>query len=86
MRILDKTNKDAHASHSLFNPSERVQDWDTPILIIQGGRDFRVPIGQGLEAFQAAQLQGIKSRLLFFPEENHWVLDYQNSLIWHKEF
>jgi dipeptidyl aminopeptidase/acylaminoacyl peptidase len=82
----DKTNKDAHASHSLFNPSERVQDWDTPILIIQGGRDFRVPIGQGLEAFQAAQLQGIKSRLLFFPEENHWVLDYQNSLIWHKEF
>lgn len=82
----DKGNKDAHASHTIFNPSERVQDWSAPILIIQGGIDFRVPIGQGLEAFQAAQLQGIKSRLLFFPEENHWVLDYQNSLIWHTEF
>ena len=82
----DKNNKDAWASHTIFNPSERVEDWDTPIMIIQGGLDFRVPIGQGLEAFQAAQLQGIKSRLLFFPEENHWVLDYQNSLIWHTEF
>ena len=82
----DKGNKDAHASHTIFNPSERVQDWRSPILIIQGGIDFRVPIGQGLEAFQAAQLQGIKSRLLYFPEENHWVLDYQNSLIWHTEF
>ena len=55
-------------------------------MIIQGGLDFRVPIGQGLEAHQAAQLQGIKSRLLYFPEENHWVLDYQNSFIWHTEF
>lgn len=82
----DKNNKDAWASHTIFNPAERVEDWDTPIMIIQGGLDFRVPIGQGLEAFQAAQLQGIKSRLLYFPEENHWVLDYQNSLIWHTEF
>jgi dipeptidyl aminopeptidase/acylaminoacyl peptidase len=82
----DKNNKDAHASHTIYNPAERVQDWDSPIMIIQGGLDFRVPIGQGLEAFQAAQLQGLKSRLLYFPEENHWVLDYQNSLIWHTEF
>lgn len=82
----DKNNKDARVSHTIFNPAERVEDWDTPIMVIQGGLDFRVPIGQGLEAFQAAQLQGIKSRLLFFPEENHWVLDYQNSLIWHTEF
>ena len=82
----DKNNKDAWASHTIFNPAERVEDWDTPILVIQGGLDFRVPIGQGLEAFQAAQLQGIKSRMLYFPEENHWVLDYQNSLIWHSEF
>ena len=82
----DKDNEAAQKSHTLFNPTEYVQDWTAPILIIQGGRDYRVPIGQGLEAFQAAQLQGIKSRLLFFPEENHWVLDYQNSLIWHTEF
>ena len=69
-----------------FNPVEHVHKWNAPILIIQGGKDFRVPIGQGLEAFQAAQLQGLRSKLLFFPEENHWVLDYQNSLIWHSEF
>jgi len=82
----DKDNKAAQKSHTVFNPAERVEDWTAPILVIQGGLDFRVPIGQGLEAFQAAQLQGIKSKLLFFPEENHWVLDYQNSLIWHTEF
>lgn len=82
----DKDNKVAQKSHTLFNPAEHVEKWDTPIMIIQGGKDFRVPIGQGLEAFQAAQLQGIKSRLLYFPDENHWVLDYQNSVIWHSEF
>lgn len=82
----DKENAVAQKSHTVFNPAERVEDWSAPIMIIQGGIDFRVPIGQGLEAFQAAQLQGIKSKLLYFPEENHWVLGYQNSLIWHKEF
>lgn len=82
----DKDNKAAQKSHTGFNPSEHVEKWDTPIMIIQGGKDYRVPIGQGLEAFQAAQLQGIKSRLLYFPDENHWVLDYQNSFIWHTEF
>lgn len=82
----DKSNKVAQQSHNVFNPAEHVEKWDTPIMIIQGGKDYRVPIGQGLEAFQAAQLQGLKSRLLYFPDENHWVLDYQNSLIWHSEF
>ncbi|HEX5553177.1 MAG TPA: prolyl oligopeptidase family serine peptidase, partial [Chitinophagaceae bacterium] len=56
------------------------------ILIIQGGIDYRVPIEQGLEAFQAAQLQGIKSKLLYFPEEDHWVLHPQDALVWQKEF
>ena len=82
----DKDNKVAQKSHTVFNPAEHVEKWDTPIMIIQGGKDYRVPIGQGLEAFQAAQLQDIKSRLLYFPDENHWVLDYQNSFIWHTEF
>ncbi len=82
----EKENKAAQKSYTLFNPVEHVEKWNTPILIIQGGKDYRVPIGQGLEAFQAAQLQGIKSKLLYFPEENHWVLDYQNSLVWHREF
>jgi dipeptidyl aminopeptidase/acylaminoacyl peptidase len=82
----EKDNEIAQKAYTVFNPAERVQDWDSPILIIQGGKDYRVPIGQGLEAFQAAQLLGLKSRLLYFPEENHWVLDYQNSVIWHSEF
>jgi dipeptidyl aminopeptidase/acylaminoacyl peptidase len=82
----DKDNAAAQKSYSEFNPVNFVDQWDTPILIIQGGKDFRVPIGQGLEAFQAAQLQGIKSKLLYFPEENHWVLSPQNSLVWQREF
>ncbi|MFT5860661.1 MAG: dipeptidyl aminopeptidase/acylaminoacyl peptidase [Flavobacteriaceae bacterium] len=82
----DKDNAAAQQSHTAFNPAEHVAKWNTPMLIIQGGKDYRVPIGQGLEAFQAAQLQGVRSKLLYFPEENHWVLDYQNSLIWHTEF
>ena len=76
----------AAKSYNQFNPINMVQKWDTPILIIQGGRDYRVPIGQGLEAFQAAQLQGIKSKLLYFPDENHWILSAQNGVIWQKEF
>ena len=82
----DKANAAAQKTYAEFNPINFVDKWDTPILIIQGGKDFRVPIGQGLEAFQAAQLQGIPSRLLFFPEENHWVLSAQNSLVWQREF
>jgi len=82
----DKDNTAAQKSYNEFNPINFVDKWDTPILIIQGGKDYRVPIGQGLEAFQAAQLQNIKSRLLFFPEENHWVLQAQNSLVWQREF
>jgi len=82
----DKTNKVAQRSFTEFNPVEKVDKWDTPIMIVQGGKDYRVPIGQGLEAFNAAQLRGIKSKLLFFPEENHWVLSIQNALVWQKEF
>lgn len=82
----EKDNKDATKTYTEFDPSNMVSKWDTPILIIQGGKDYRVPIGQGLEAFQAAQLHGLKSRLLYFPDENHWVLNPQNSIIWHTEF
>lgn len=76
----------ASKAYNEFNPINMVEKWDTPILIIQGGKDYRVPIGQGLEAFQAAQLRGIKSKLLYFPEENHWVLSAQNGVIWQREF
>lgn len=82
----EKDNKVAMKTYDEFNPSNLINSWDTPILIIQGGKDYRVPTGQAFEAFQAAQLKGIKSRLLYFPEENHWVLKAQNGLVWQREF
>ena len=82
----EKDNAAAQKTYTTFNPMNAVEKWNTPILIIQGGKDFRVPIGQGQEAFQAAQLRGIKSRFLYFPEENHWVLKPQNAQVWQREF
>ncbi|MCV9930254.1 S9 family peptidase [Flavobacterium sp. LS1R49] len=82
----EKDNAIAQKTYTIFNPINHVDKWNKPILIIQGGKDFRVPIGQGQEAFQAAQLRGIKSRLLYFPEENHWVLKPQNAQVWQGEF
>ena len=82
----EKDNKIAQKTYTVFNPASHVEKWNAPILIIQGGLDFRVPIGQSQEAFQAAQLRGIKSRFLYFPEENHWVLKPQNAQVWQKEF
>jgi len=73
-------------SYTDFNPSNFVSKWSAPIMIVQGGKDYRVPIEQGLQAFQAAQLQGIKSKLLYLPNENHWVLHPQNAIAWQREF
>jgi dipeptidyl aminopeptidase/acylaminoacyl peptidase len=82
----DKKNAVAQNSYMKFSPSNFVDKWNTPIMIIQGGRDYRVPIEQGLQAFQAAQIRGIKSKLLYLPDENHWVLSAQNALVWQHEF
>lgn len=82
----ENENAEAQEAYEKFDPSDLVDKWNTPIMIVQGGKDFRVPIGQSLEAFQAAQLRGIKSRLVYFPDENHWVLTAQNALVWQKEF
>lgn len=82
----DKSNEKAQKSYGAFNPINHVDKWNTPIMIIQGGKDYRVPIGQSLEAFQVAQLKGIKSRLIYLPNENHWVLGTQNAMVWHSEF
>lgn len=73
-------------TYNEYNPIKYVDKWNTPMLIIQGGRDYRVSIEQGLEAFQAAQLNGVKSRLLYLPDENHWVLSAHNALVWQREF
>ena len=82
----DKKNLAAQKHYTQFNPINYVDKWNAPILIIQGGKDYRVPIEQGMQAFQAAQLRGIKSKLLYLPDENHWVLTAQNALIWQREF
>lgn len=82
----DTNNTVAQKAYNEFNPINLVSKWDTPILIIQGGKDYRVPIEQGLSAFQAAQLLDIKSKLLYFPDENHWILQPQNAIVWQTEF
>lgn len=73
-------------TYTAFNPIKHIDKWNTPILIYQGAKDYRVPVGQGLAAFQVAQLKGIKSRLVYMPDENHWVLSGQNALVWQHEF
>jgi len=82
----DKKNAAAQKAYNQFNPLNYVDKWNAPIMIVQGGKDYRVPIEQGLQAFQAAQIRGIKSKLLYLPDENHWVLSAQNALIWQREF
>ncbi len=69
-----------------FSPHRFVQNWKTPLMVIHGEKDFRVPYDQGLQAFTAAQLQGVPSRLLMFPDEGHWVLQAQNGVLWQREF
>ena len=82
----EKENAVAQKSYKEFNPIEKITEWDTPILIIHGGKDYRVPEEQGFQAFTAAQLRGIKSEFLYFPDENHWVLQPQNGLLWQRTF
>jgi dipeptidyl aminopeptidase/acylaminoacyl peptidase len=82
----EKNNAVAQKTYAEFDPSSKVGNWDSPMLILHGGKDFRVPEGQGFEAFQALQLKGIKSRLVYFPEENHWILQPQNGVVWQREF
>ena len=65
------------------NPVNFVQNWRTPMLVIQGALDFRIVDAQGLATFNALQRRGIPSKLLFFPDENHWVLRPANSIQWH---
>ena len=77
---------EVEADYRRFSPHRFVQNWKTPLLVIHGEKDFRVPYDQGLQAFTAAQLQGCKSRLLMFPDEGHWVMQPQNGLLWHREF
>ncbi|MDA7874297.1 S9 family peptidase [Rhodopirellula sp.] len=73
-------------AYAKFSPHKFVGKWKTPLLVIHGQKDFRVPVTQGMEAFTAAQVQGIPSRFLYFPEEGHWVLSPQNGVVWGRVF
>ena len=81
----DKDNAAAQRSYS-FSPHKYVQNWDTPILIVQGEKDYRVPAEQGMAAFNAAVLRGVPAEMLYLPEENHWVLQPQNGILWQRVF
>jgi dipeptidyl aminopeptidase/acylaminoacyl peptidase len=72
--------------HYANSPSSMVTKWHTPILCIHGGMDYRIPYEQGMAAFNAAQMMGVPSKLIIFPEENHWILKPQNALFWHRNF
>ncbi|AWV06629.1 alpha/beta hydrolase family protein [Marilutibacter maris] len=71
------------AGYEKFNPVNHVEDWRVPMLIVHGQLDYRIPVEQGIAAFTALQRQGIESKFLYFPDENHWVLKPQNSVQWH---
>ncbi len=75
---------DHAANYEQFNPVLHVQDWKVPMLVIHSEKDFRIPVEQGIAAFTALQRRGIPSQLLTFPDENHWVLKPQNSVMWHE--
>ncbi|MBS0229635.1 MAG: S9 family peptidase [Proteobacteria bacterium] len=77
------TPYDNPEGYQRYNPANFVKNWRSPILVIHGQQDFRIPVEQGIAAFTAAQRRGIESKFLYFPDENHWVLKPQNSLLWH---
>jgi len=70
-------------AYEKFNPVNHVAEWKVPMLVVHGARDFRIPLEQGIAAFTALQRRGIPSQFLTFPDENHWVLKPQNSVLWH---
>jgi len=69
-----------------YSPHLKVQNWDTPMLIISGEYDLRIPYTQSMQAFNAAQLLGVPSKLLIYPEETHFVTKPQNAILWQREF
>lgn len=76
-------NKELYAKNS---PHNYVANWNTPMLVIHGGKDFRVPESEGMQAFQVLQLKGIPSRFLYFPDEGHWVTKPQNGVLWYRTY
>lgn len=72
--------------HYANSPHKLIRNWHTPLLVIHGGSDFRVPYDQGMAAYNCAQMMGVPSELIVFPNENHWILKPQNALFWHRSY
>jgi dipeptidyl aminopeptidase/acylaminoacyl peptidase len=81
----DKNNKVAQRTYA-NSPHKLVQNWNTPIMVVVGEHDYRIAYSEGLQAFNAAQLLGVPSRLLVFPDETHFVVKPQNAVVWQREF
>jgi len=81
----EKDNEVAQEAYA-HSPHKYVQDWDTPILIIHGEKDYRIAYTQGMTAFNGAILNDVPAEFLFFPDENHWVLQPQNGILWQRTF
>lgn len=81
----DKDNKVAQEAYA-HSPHKLVQNWDTPILVIHSEKDYRVVVTQGMTAFNAAVLRGVPAEYLYFPDENHWILQPQNAILWQRVY
>ncbi|MDR1680486.1 MAG: prolyl oligopeptidase family serine peptidase [Prevotellaceae bacterium] len=81
----ETNNSTAQRSYA-HSPHRFVDKWDTPIMVMHGERDFRVPFEQGMAAFNAARIRNIPAKMVLFPEENHWILKPQNNIFWHRTF
>ena len=80
-------SKDPAAVRHYANSAHKLaKNWNTPILVMHGELDYRVPVDQGMAAFNTAQMMGVPSKMVLFPDENHWILKPQNSVHWHREF
>ena len=80
------SNEPKAVRHYALSPHKLVTKWHTPLMVIHGGMDYRVPVDEGMAAYNAAQMMGVPSRLLIFPDENHWILKPQNAMLWHREY
>jgi dipeptidyl aminopeptidase/acylaminoacyl peptidase len=68
------------------SPQRFAANFKTPTLVMHGEKDFRVPVSQGFEFYSTLRLKGVPTRLVYFPDENHWISKPQNSRLWHREF
>lgn len=82
----EKDNAAAQKTYATASPHRFVQNWDTPIMVTAGELDYRIVFTQATQAFNAAKLRGIPARMVLFPDENHWILKPQNSIVWQREF